>query len=527
MRFWKNPEFVRHLRAELRTTRALTIVGVVLVICLLGWLGCWGSRESQMEAYRRGAHMFGNPSTEQLANMELESPREVWFDFYSVLIYAQLAVLTFWSLLSCAQSISGERERKTWDFQRATRLSPGELLVGKLLGEPVVAYFIVLCCLPITFVAGLAGHVRIGNIACAYLDIVSGALFIGLIGLWLSNLFESRSRGVGLIGTFALYSLFGFAVGSANSSFPGAAAFSPLTALLVQLAADRPIQVATVFGKAIPWLAMSLILYSTFGAWLVLMILRGLKKDFDQTKPLSRWQAVACAAFLNLTAYALFHPRVFDTLEGRKAALQSEGFARFMVGVNGLVLFAMGLAMVSPADHLKIWWRTRRGVRSLLAEDGPPWAWLVMSGVLGYVVLVLGMFAWRNAVGFERSALLSGLLQSATVLVYVTRDILFLQWCRLTRMRAPVLKGFLYLGLYYISAGVLSATFGISSEMRGQTVVALLTPVGAFDAAMSKYSLMWVLVGLCIQIAVIVLLLLATSARLRRASGIMPRAAGA
>src|SRR5258708_23149730 len=39
-------------------------------------------------------------------------------------------------------------ERKTWDFQRATRLSPAELLTGKLLGEPVLAYFIVVCCLP-------------------------------------------------------------------------------------------------------------------------------------------------------------------------------------------------------------------------------------------------------------------------------------------------------------------------------------------------------------------------------------------
>jgi len=28
--------------------------------------------------------------------------------------------------------------------------------------------------------------------------------------MWLSNLFESRSRGVGLIGTFGIYLLFGF-----------------------------------------------------------------------------------------------------------------------------------------------------------------------------------------------------------------------------------------------------------------------------------------------------------------------------
>src|SRR5258708_16792943 len=90
--------------------------------------------------------------------MDRQSPIIVWFNFYRILMYAQLGILTFWSLLCCAQSISGERERKTWDFQRATRLSPQELLVGKLLGEPVLAYFIVLCCLPITVLAALLVH---------------------------------------------------------------------------------------------------------------------------------------------------------------------------------------------------------------------------------------------------------------------------------------------------------------------------------------------------------------------------------
>jgi hypothetical protein len=438
-------------------------------------------------------------------------------------MYAQLAILTFWSLLSCAQSISGERERKTWDFQRATRLSPAEFLIGKLLGEPVVAYFIVLCCLPITIIAGLLGHAGFGNIVSGYLLIFSGALFLGLAGLWLSNLFETRSRGIGLIGTFGLYLLCGSATNWANSNFPGAAALSPLTGLGELLQSNHLEQVPTIFGQRVPWTAMCLLLYVTFGAWLVLMILRGLKKDFDQIKPLSRWQAIACAAFLNFTAYALFQPHVIDTLAGMKSVPESEGFVRFMVGLNGFVLFAMGLAMITPADHLKVWWRSRGGIRSLLAEDGPPWPWLLLSGVLGYVMLVAGMFAWRNGVGFDASALRSGLLQSVTVLVYVTRDILFLQWCRLTRMRAPLMKGFLYLGLYYIAAIVLGITFGISSAMRGQSILALLTPAGAFDTAISTHSMSWVLAGLSIQIAVSVLLLLATTTRLRRASGLTAR----
>jgi hypothetical protein len=142
MPIWKNPEFVRHLRAELRSTRALTVAGVVVVIAVLIWLGCWGSRASEMALmHNQAAHLHF--TAERLAEMERQSPIVVWFDFYRILMFAQLGILTFWSLFSCAQSISGERERKTWDFQRATGLSPGELLAGKLLGEPLLVYFII------------------------------------------------------------------------------------------------------------------------------------------------------------------------------------------------------------------------------------------------------------------------------------------------------------------------------------------------------------------------------------------------
>jgi hypothetical protein len=259
---------------------------------------------------------------------------------------------------------------------------------------------------------------------------------------------------------------------------------------------------------------VSLLLYVTFGAWFVLMILRGLKQDFDQIKPLSRWQAVGCAAFLNFTAYAFYQPVLQDTLHGRVRLLYSEAFASFMVAVSGFVLFAMGLAMITPSDRLKIWWRSRVGLKSLLAEDGLPWPWLVVSAAVGYALFVSGMFAWKNEVGFDRNLLRSGLLQSVTALVFVTRDILFLQWCRLTRMRAPMLKGFFYLALYYIAATILSTVVEFSSHSQAQTIQAVSTPIVAFDTTSSVAYLPEVIAGLVVQLALIFFLLRAISSRL-------------
>src|SRR5260370_35792307 len=245
MPIWKNPEFVRHCRAELRSKRALTIAAVAVVIAVLIWLGCWGSRASEMALMHNQAAHLGF-TAERLAEMDRQTLIVVWFNFYSILMYAQLGILTFWSLFSCAQSISGERERKTWDFQRATRLSPGELLTGKLFGEPVLAYFIVVCCLPIALLAGVPGGVRLGNVAEADLLIISGAVFLGMAGLWLSSLFESRSRGVGLIGTFGLYLIFGFIVEARKSNFPAEAALSPIGGLHTALVNERSSRPPTI-----------------------------------------------------------------------------------------------------------------------------------------------------------------------------------------------------------------------------------------------------------------------------------------
>ncbi len=131
--FWNNPEFVRHRRAELRTTRAVTFAAIVLVICLLIWLGCWITRADELAAYHRQAAQFGQPSAASLVQMHRENMAKVWALFFGAMLFAQLAILTFWSLLCCSQSVSGERERKTWDFQRATSLKPQQLLVGTSL----------------------------------------------------------------------------------------------------------------------------------------------------------------------------------------------------------------------------------------------------------------------------------------------------------------------------------------------------------------------------------------------------------
>ena len=525
--FWSNPEFTRHRRAELRPVRAVTAAVVVLLLCALVGMACWSYEQNLLEGTRRGVQTFPTDAWKtRLASMEAEFARQTWLLFYRWLVGIQGAVLTFWTLFACAQSVSGERDRKTWDFQRTTRMTPLEILIGKLFGEPILVYFAVLCAAPITVIAGLLGGLSFGTVISVFVALAMASVFLGLGGMWLSTLLESRTRGVGLIGALALYGLTLLAFGMFEGGLPGLAAISPL-ASFIDLLGHSPDSAlrkfpAVLFGHEVPWLLMNVLLCASFSAWLVLMLARNLKRDYPEIRPLSRWEAVGCAAFLNFLIYALLKPApTVDLLNGMARQgwfTDAKSVALFAVGMNGVFLFLMGLATLTPHERLKVWRRGRAsGNSALFADDGLPWPWLAISAVVAYALMIWGLLAWDHALPLEMGTLQAAAIRLLLVLVFVTRDVLFLQWCMLTRLRQPIVKGVLFLCLYYGAAGVAIALAGVSSEHAARFMMSLLTPAQVVDPDVhgmafpgSTYA------GLFLQTAVIGVILMAINSRLMR-----------
>jgi len=525
-RFWTNPEFVRHRRAELRPVRAVTVAVVVLVMCVLLGLACWSYEQNLLENAQRGAETFATQAwQDRLDRMQRDFAPIIWLLFYRWLVGLQGVALTFWTLFSCAQSVSGERDRKTWDFQRTTRLTSTEILIGKILGEPILVYFAVLCAAPVTLIAGLAGGLSFGTVISVFVFLASTSLFLGFGGMWLSTLLESRTRGVGLIGALALYGFTLASYGLRESGLPGLAAMSPLIAIidLVLGKVPGPFHFTPVlFGHEVSWLLMNLLLCGSFSAWLALMLIRNLKRDYPDIRPLSRWQAVGCAAFLNFLIYALLSPGRFgDTLSGTVRGGQfpdAKSVAVFAVAINGLILFLMGLATLTPQERLKVWRRKlSAGESAVFADDGLPWPWLGISAVVAYAMMIWGLLAWDHALPLDSGTLQAAAIRLLLVAVFVTRDVLFLQWCILTRLRQPVVKGVLFLGLYYAAAAVLTALATISSEESGRWVLALLTPVQVFDPRIHGMAFPpATYVGLLVQMGIIGTVLAAITNRLQR-----------
>jgi hypothetical protein len=482
-------------------------------------LACWSSQQHQLLNLQQAAEQYGTDAWKDRLNVLQDNfVRQTSLVFFRWLVGLQAIALTFWTLFSCAQSVSGERDRKTWDFQRTTRLTSAEILIGKLLGEPVLVYFAVLCAAPVTLISGLAAGLSLGTVLSIFVFLVAISIFLGLGGMWLSTLLESRTRAVGLIAALALY---GFTLGFYNfrdSGLPGLAAMSPLTGILDALGESGRMKISPVlFNHPVSWLLMTFLLCGSFGTWLWLMLVRNLKRDYPEIRPLSRWEAVGCAAFLNFLIYALLSPIHTIGFEGRVGWFNDgRSVALFAVAMNGLFLFLMGLATLTPQERLKVWRRTAKK-SALFADDGLPWPWLAMSAVVAYALMVWGLLAWNHTLPLESTTLQASAIRLLLVLVFVTRDVLFLQWCMLTRLRQPVVKGVLFLALYYMAAAVMTGLAAVTSEHAARFILALLTPVQVFDPEIRGLAFPGMTyAGFLLQIGVIGVVVMAINNRLLR-----------
>ncbi len=490
LKFWRNPEFVRHARAELRAPRAITVGLLALVICALVGLASWAAEHEKLP---------------------------VFFNyFHGWLVGLQFTFAGFWGASTCGQAISRERELKTYDFLKTTRLTPGEIMIGKVTGVPILAYFIVACTLPISLLVGIwAGYKPLALFA-VYILLIAFTLFVSLLGLTFSMLLEkSASAVLALLILLPMTGLYGLG----SSPFPGFGAMSILPAIfeLYGEAEDADLRIPTVFGLEASYFVVTILLYLAFAAWMVVMLRRNLKKDPDQIRLLSRWGTVGFGAFLNVLFYAFLDPKMLS-VKPNYQMIDPKALSAITVVLNGMLLLLLGIAMLTPHERLKVWWRRHAAnEEGYFSESGLPWPWLVAAAAVAYGLLVaeaaglvgtFNMGDWR----LGRSA-----VQILVVLVFSIRDVLFLQWCNVTNMKRPLLKGLLYLSLYYIAVTIIAAVAEVADRSYGEKVAQLGTPFGAlFEDNLSLQTAPLVYAGLAVQIPAAFLIIRAIHNRISR-----------
>lgn len=454
----RNPELVRHVRAEMRPPRMLLSGGIAAVICFL-------------------VSVVHSQIMTNVPVGELNRPERSFFVWMAVL---QGIVLVMWAFSASLQAIAGERQLKTYDFVRTTRMSSAELLVGYLFGAPIMAYFTIGVTAVFALVSGLGVGLPLRAMLATYTLILLFTIFVSLFGLMLSMLIEKpRAAGSLLVIWFLIWPFSVFGMGSVGSPFPGFSALA-LVPGLIHLFDPTSLARSTApfFGAQVPLFLMSILLYVAFGSWIVLALVRNLKKEREEIQLLTRTEALIFTAFINVLFLGLFDKNFtdFDYTARPNSAFP---IVAFFIIMNQGLFYIVGLATLAPAERLKIWyreWKAQR--RSYLAESGLPWPWIVFAGGIAFVAMTLVDMSARTAnqnTWPPRTILLAWLV----VLAYAIRDILFLQWCMLTRMKNPLAKGVGLIWLYYFAALIASSVFA-PGRSRSTTGLAYLTPFGGF-----------------------------------------------
>ncbi len=171
-----NPVLTRELLVTLRSPRSFILQ--LLYVCALGMLVFfyWPP-----EAGQPGAHQVSPAVARRL---------------FDIFFLGQFFLVSLMAPTFAAGSITGEKERKTYELLLASPLRPGTILVGKLLSSLSYLVILIVSSLPLMILCYLLGGLLLSEITRAYLVLILAAGTFGLLSVACSSFFGRTSSAL-------------------------------------------------------------------------------------------------------------------------------------------------------------------------------------------------------------------------------------------------------------------------------------------------------------------------------------------
>jgi len=148
---------------------------------------------------------------------------QVGLSLYTLFIFSLVMLISFIAPAIAASTISGERERRTYDLLLVTKASLTGIVLGKWLASVVYLMFLAVAALPVFAVVFFYGGVPPAILGLAFVVCLAAGLGYGAMGLVLSALLK-RSQAATIVSLVLVF-LFAFGVpviaGIIMSSNPG------------------------------------------------------------------------------------------------------------------------------------------------------------------------------------------------------------------------------------------------------------------------------------------------------------------
>lgn len=462
------PELLRNCRIQLRRGRVVAAIVICAAISLSAV-----------------AYFFYSPMA--------DTPESAALNLVRTMLILQIGVLLIGGGIYCLQSIHREKELNTFDYQRITRLKPGELAVGKLLGAPAAAYLIVLCLMPVTVIAAFVAHLSAWTLAQTYLIILLGSITYHALALMISLLVPRGSSAGAILfflffvsmssidfasgaGVFAIHALSPF---FAFQLFPGQRGRSPFATL-------PPLR-DSFLGTSVPHVLILVILYATFSGFFLLALTRNVKRDPTTYEIYAPWQGLAFVLYLNALVLGFFRWAIphFAVQRGGVPFSPSVELQPISAGAAQIALLGIGLWLfaIFGVTLLRNRERARRRIRQLGTAASGWWGAMwpspyLIGGALATGCAILAMIRF-NVEEYGNWNFTVGMLEVSFLALWLARDFQYLQWMNLRRGRRPLVAGVLYLIIFYVCASALMVAFGLYRPIAAP-YRAILIPSAAF-----------------------------------------------
>lgn len=315
--------------------------------------------------------------------------------------WSQALTFIVYGSIRVSASIADEREAKTWDLQRLTPLTSGDIAAGKLLGAPSYAAFLAVLLLPWTFAGALVSHELGAGLGLIYLQFVAAA-FLALSLALLSSAYSDLSRG-----------------GSATTA---GAMIGLGTLLSLSPALTKPTLHDTLiyFGVTMPYVMWIPLATVGFGAWAFAAAKWRIGRDL--LEPARFWRFPAFLLYL-----------IVFILGFEKAS------AYFALLLPAGATLMVALAEPTTPEAWRRWLASRDWGERI--NRTPSWISGVCICLAAAFLISFVPTATRELEPFRRLPLVLAL--------FLIRDTAFIQCCRFTKSRRPEMLALIFLGLAY------------------------------------------------------------------------------
>jgi hypothetical protein len=397
----------------------------------------------------------------------------------STLFTLQALALAAGGGIACVNAIYKEKDQNTFDYQRVTRLTPLELTLGKLFGAPLFMYFVCLCCTPLVIFAAVRSEANFTFVLAAYAVLIVGSVLVHALALLVSLVAVRGAHTASIL--LILLVLWFFSVipmaawqslrlGSllpfSSSTLVTQKQWNPRPTLFEQYRASDggfPGVTDVFFGHTIPHFPVLLVIDGLLIAWLLLALVRNIKRDPVQYELYSGFQTFGLVIFINcvLLAFVNWRSGLFDAQSALLAA-------------NIVLLGSLGLAQLRNRD------RARRILRGRKAA-GVSWNDLTWPAPLMFItsmtasLLILVAASLSNDPHKEWSPTFA-IFRFLFVTVWLMRDMQFLQWMTLRRGKRPLVMGVLYLTAFYAAVWIVTSAFRVFADADRLPFTAFFLP---------------------------------------------------